>query len=202
MHWVSRSSGVGFGPTPVNAQWVEAESYNYEVWNDLNKTLALYYGAASSPSAFAPSRITVFWTRRERFFSNTIPSLSAHTQRRYWQTVNSSLVPIRRERGVEFRPAVLSSENATFILRNRKGWEVILDKFSQEPSERSGYRIGMARLPMSSLLFPGRIFHRIWSEFPRVRLWRPVSRESGLSSRWNGMESTGPSTTNGRTKGL
>ena len=50
--------GVGFGPTPVNAIWVADQSYQFEVWNDVNKTLAVYYGAASSPSAFAPSRIT------------------------------------------------------------------------------------------------------------------------------------------------
>ena len=49
---------MGFGPTPINAQWVEAEGYQYEVWNDLNKTLALHYGAADNPLAFAPSRVT------------------------------------------------------------------------------------------------------------------------------------------------
>lgn len=50
--------GVGFGPTPINANWVEEEGYLYEVWNDLNKTLALYYGAAANSGAFFPNRLT------------------------------------------------------------------------------------------------------------------------------------------------
>ena len=50
--------GVGFGPTPLNAQWVADQNYAFEVWNDINKTLALYYGAINSPGAFAPNRMT------------------------------------------------------------------------------------------------------------------------------------------------
>ena len=50
--------GVGFGPTVANANWVEKEGYQYEVWNDLNKTLALHYGAINSPLEFIPKRIT------------------------------------------------------------------------------------------------------------------------------------------------
>ena len=49
---------MGFGPTPVNADWVLKEGYQYEVWNDLNKTLALHYGAISSAFEFFPQRIT------------------------------------------------------------------------------------------------------------------------------------------------
>ena len=49
---------MGFGPTPVNADWVQKEGYQYEVWDDLNKTLALHYGAISSTFEFFPQRIT------------------------------------------------------------------------------------------------------------------------------------------------
>ena len=50
--------GVGFGPTVANASWVQSEGFQYEVWNDLNKTLSLHYGAVSSPLEFIPQRIT------------------------------------------------------------------------------------------------------------------------------------------------
>lgn len=42
--------------------------------------------------------------------------------------MNSSLVPIRKERGVVFRPSVSAADPATFTLRNRKGWEVLLNQ--------------------------------------------------------------------------
>ncbi len=50
--------GVGFGPTPLNAQWVADQEYQFDVWNDLNKTLAFYYGAATPAFAFVPERLT------------------------------------------------------------------------------------------------------------------------------------------------
>ena len=50
--------GVGFQAPSVNASWVEEEGFQYEVWTDTNRELALYYGAASSASSSYASRIT------------------------------------------------------------------------------------------------------------------------------------------------
>ena len=50
--------GVGFDSPDNNALWVEDQGYQYEVWSDTNRTLALYYGAATSTEQSYPSRIT------------------------------------------------------------------------------------------------------------------------------------------------
>ena len=38
---------------------MDDQEYQYEVWQDLNKTLAIYYGAAADEGAVFPDRITV-----------------------------------------------------------------------------------------------------------------------------------------------
>ncbi len=50
--------GVSFGSPAANTRWVEEESFNFEVWTDDEKTLALYYGSVNKPSALFPSRVT------------------------------------------------------------------------------------------------------------------------------------------------
>ena len=50
--------GVGFGPPSENQEWIDDQSYQYEVWSDTNKTLAIHYGAATSEDQSYPSRIT------------------------------------------------------------------------------------------------------------------------------------------------
>ena len=50
--------GVGFGSPESNADWANEQGYQYEVWSDTDKTLAVYYGAANSTSAVFPNRIT------------------------------------------------------------------------------------------------------------------------------------------------
>jgi len=50
--------GVGFGDPEGNATWVADQGYQYEIWSDTEKTLAVYYGAANSTSAIYPNRIT------------------------------------------------------------------------------------------------------------------------------------------------
>ncbi len=54
-----RIVGVGFQSPDVNQAWVEEQEYPYEVWEDRERALAVHYGAADSPVAFAPSRVTV-----------------------------------------------------------------------------------------------------------------------------------------------
>ena len=50
--------GVGFGDLEPVSEWVQEEDYQYEIWIDTNKTLALYYGAAASASQSSPDRVT------------------------------------------------------------------------------------------------------------------------------------------------
>jgi peroxiredoxin len=51
--------GVSFNGTGKNAGWVENQSFEYEVWSDMNKTLAVYYGSVAGDTALIPGRITV-----------------------------------------------------------------------------------------------------------------------------------------------
>ena len=51
--------GAGFGSPATLQSWAEDEGFGYELWQDTNKTLAVHFGAASSTSAWAPSRKTV-----------------------------------------------------------------------------------------------------------------------------------------------
>lgn len=39
--------------------WAQNQQFNYEVWTDNDKVLALYYGAADSSYTLFPKRITV-----------------------------------------------------------------------------------------------------------------------------------------------
>ena len=51
--------GIGEGDLNTIDNWVEEESFGYEVWRDDGRALATAYGAISSPSQGAYSRITV-----------------------------------------------------------------------------------------------------------------------------------------------
>jgi peroxiredoxin Q/BCP len=51
--------GVSFDSPEENQSWAAGEGYQYELWTDESRTLALTYGAASSESASIASRITV-----------------------------------------------------------------------------------------------------------------------------------------------
>lgn len=51
--------GVSFNGIGQNAGWVEDQSFEYEVWSDTNKTLAIYYGSVAGEIAPFPGRITV-----------------------------------------------------------------------------------------------------------------------------------------------
>jgi len=50
---------VSFSEPSANAEWVEAESFQYEVWTDGDRTLAMHYGAAENSTAAFPGRVTV-----------------------------------------------------------------------------------------------------------------------------------------------
>jgi peroxiredoxin len=49
---------IGYDSVETNQSWAEDQSFQYEVWTDTDRTLALHYGAASSTEQPYPSRIT------------------------------------------------------------------------------------------------------------------------------------------------
>ncbi len=51
--------GVSFDTPSANADFAAAEGFEYELWSDTDRTLALTYGAASSESQAYADRITV-----------------------------------------------------------------------------------------------------------------------------------------------
>jgi len=51
--------GASFNSPGTNANWVKNQSFEYEVWNDTNKTLAVYYGSVKSDLALIPGRVTM-----------------------------------------------------------------------------------------------------------------------------------------------
>lgn len=51
--------GVSFDSPSENHGWATDEGFGFELWTDDARDLAVYYGAAASPSTPAPSRITV-----------------------------------------------------------------------------------------------------------------------------------------------
>ena len=50
---------MGWNEPSENQSWAEDEDYEYEIWSDDDKTLAVYYGAADSTSDWFPSRVTM-----------------------------------------------------------------------------------------------------------------------------------------------
>ncbi len=50
--------GVSFANTSTLRNWADDQGFQYELWDDTNKDLAVYYGAGS-PGSWFPDRITV-----------------------------------------------------------------------------------------------------------------------------------------------
>jgi peroxiredoxin len=51
--------GVSFDAPADNQAWREDEGFEFELWTDQARELALYYGASTDVSDGAPDRITV-----------------------------------------------------------------------------------------------------------------------------------------------
>ena len=51
--------GVSFDKPAENKLFQTNNNYEYALWSDLDREVALYYGAVESVSAFFPSRISV-----------------------------------------------------------------------------------------------------------------------------------------------
>lgn len=50
---------MSFDSPSENAAWSEEEGFTFELWSDLGRDLAQYYGAATSDTQSAAARITV-----------------------------------------------------------------------------------------------------------------------------------------------
>jgi peroxiredoxin len=50
--------GASFDAPAANATFKANNDYEYELWSDTDKTLALYYGAASSTTQLMANRVT------------------------------------------------------------------------------------------------------------------------------------------------
>lgn len=51
--------GVSFDSPSANAAFRVSDKFEFDLWSDLGRELALYYGAASSASQGAANRVTV-----------------------------------------------------------------------------------------------------------------------------------------------
>ena len=51
--------GVSFDSPSRNSAWAEDEGFQFELWTDEDRTLAVTYGAANSTSARFADRVTV-----------------------------------------------------------------------------------------------------------------------------------------------
>lgn len=51
--------GVSFDEPATNLAWAQEEGFDFELWTDTDRTLALTYGAATSASQSYANRITV-----------------------------------------------------------------------------------------------------------------------------------------------
>lgn len=50
--------GASFDSPEENQAWAEDEAFEYELWSDLGRELAVYYGAADDETATTPRRLT------------------------------------------------------------------------------------------------------------------------------------------------
>jgi peroxiredoxin len=50
--------GTSFDDPATNLAWAQQEGFQFELWTDVARELALYYGAATSPTQGSASRRT------------------------------------------------------------------------------------------------------------------------------------------------
>ncbi len=70
--------GISFDPADENQAWAIQEGFQYELWSDLGRELALYYGAATTETQNSASRKT-FLLDAEGTLVLEYPSVSAGT---------------------------------------------------------------------------------------------------------------------------
>ena len=74
--------GVGFSSPSSTAAWAEDQGYEFDIWTDESRALAVHYGAASGTGAFMPSRRTVLLDAEGMLLATYDPgfSIAAHPQ--------------------------------------------------------------------------------------------------------------------------
>lgn len=70
---------MSFAEPDVNVRWVENQEYQYEVWTDSDKTLALYYGAINGPGAAFPGRVTKVLDEQGRLVLEYVDGINVGT---------------------------------------------------------------------------------------------------------------------------
>ena len=56
--------GVSFDKTDKLQEWAVDEGFQFEIWQDTDKTLAVHYGAAENSNAMWPSRVSVLLDKK------------------------------------------------------------------------------------------------------------------------------------------
>ncbi len=73
--------GASFDSPADNAAWKADQGFAYELWSDLDRELALHYGAASSASQSMASRVTrILDEEGTLVLEYTVLNVSAHPQ--------------------------------------------------------------------------------------------------------------------------
>ena len=70
--------GVSFADLSTLQDWADSEGFQYELWSDDNKDLAIYYGAATA-SSWVPDRTTVLLDAAgNQLLSYAVGSIGTH----------------------------------------------------------------------------------------------------------------------------
>jgi len=70
--------GVSFAETGTLQEWSDDQGFQYELWSDDAKQLAIYYGAATA-SSFVPNRVTVLLDAEgNQLLSYSVGSIASH----------------------------------------------------------------------------------------------------------------------------
>lgn len=73
--------GVSFDAPEANATFKADNDFAYELWSDVDKDLALYYGAASSETQLYASRVTrILDAAGELVLEYNVVNAAAHPQ--------------------------------------------------------------------------------------------------------------------------
>lgn len=70
---------MSFSAPEDNLAWVEEEGFPFEVWEDLDQALALYYGAIDRRGEAAPDRITKILDSEGTLILEYVEGVSAGT---------------------------------------------------------------------------------------------------------------------------
>ncbi len=70
---------MSFDAPATNAAWAVQEGFNFELWTDTDKTLALTYGAASTHSQPYADRITVILDASGNLVLNYLSDINVGT---------------------------------------------------------------------------------------------------------------------------